>query len=190
VTAGTGSAASATVVYDPVARAVHWLAAILAATTFALGWAMISAPRPSAARQWLIVLHGSFGSAILVLMLFWAGWWLRHPPPRLRPVLSLIEAILARTTQAAIFALFVAMPVSGYASLAATGRAVSLFGVLAIPPLVPESDHLSQAAIALHLGGEFLIYGLVGMHVGAALMHGFIRRDGILERMLPRRGSS
>jgi cytochrome b561 len=27
------------------------------------------------------------------------------------------------------------------------------------------------------------------MHAGAALMHGFIRRDGILERMLPRRQS-
>jgi cytochrome b561 len=44
-----------------------------------------------------------------------------------------------------------------------------------------------QAAIALHFAGQFLIYGLVALHIGAALMHGFIRRDGILERMLPRR---
>jgi cytochrome b561 len=43
-------------------------------------------------------------------------------------------------------------------------------------------------AIALHLIGEFLVYGLVALHVGAALAHGFIRCDGILERMLPRRG--
>jgi cytochrome b561 len=43
--------------------------------------------------------------------------------------------------------------------------------------------------MALHLIGEFLIYGSVALHVSAALMHGFLRRDGILERMLPRRGA-
>ena len=50
---------------------------------------------------------------------------------------------------------------------------------------MPESGRLSQAAIALHLLGEFLIYGLVGLHIGAALLHGFVRRDDILQRMLP-----
>jgi len=28
------------------------------------------------------------------------------------------------------------------------------------------------------------------MHVAAALMHGLIRRDGVLDRMLPRRRAS
>jgi cytochrome b561 len=79
------------------------------------------------------------------------------------------------------------MPLSGYVGLAAAGKPVSLFGIVPIPLLAPQSGRLSQAAIALHLCGEFMIYGLVALHVGAALMHGFIRRDGILERMLPRR---
>jgi cytochrome b561 len=97
--------------------------------------------------------------------------------------------LLAHATHAALFLLFLAMPLSGYVGLAATGHAVSFFGIIDIPPLVPQSGRLSQAAIALHLLGQFLIYGLVAMHAAAAMMHGFIRRDGILERMLPRRSA-
>lgn len=172
--------------YDAVTRRVHWLNAILALVTIMLAWCIVAAPRHGEARQWLIVLHGSFGITILGLLVFWGGWRIRHKPPSLSPLLTGIEVVLARATQAALFALFVAMPVSGYVSLAAAGHSVSFFGAVAIPPLVPESGRLSQAAIALHLLGQFLIYGLVALHAAAAMLHGFIRRDGILEWMLPR----
>jgi cytochrome b561 len=173
--------------YDPLTRGIHWINAILALVTIMLAWGIVGAPRHSDARGWLIMLHGSFGLVILALLGFWVGWRIRRKLLPLRPLLSAIEALLARATHAAILFLFVAMPVSGYVSLAAAGRPVSLFGIVAIPPLVPESGRLSEAAIALHFAGQFLIYGLVAFHIGAALMHGFIRRDGILERMLPRR---
>jgi cytochrome b561 len=173
--------------YDPIARGFHWLNVILAVAAIALAYGISGAPRHSEAREWLLMLHGSVGIAILALMLTWAGWRLGHPSPPLRPLLTGIEVWLARATQAAIFLLFVAMPLTGYTILAASGHTVSFFGVVAIPPLVPQSGRLAQMALALHLTGQLLIYGLVAMHVGAALMHGFIRRDGILERMLPRR---
>jgi cytochrome b561 len=56
-----------------------------------------------------------------------------------------------------------------------------------LPPLVPENAILSQAANAMHLAGQFLIYALVGMHIAAALVHAIVRRNGILDRMLPLR---
>jgi len=56
-----------------------------------------------------------------------------------------------------------------------------------ILPLIAESPRLSQVANAVHLAGQFVIYALVAVHVAAALMHTFIRRDGVFERMLPRR---
>lgn len=173
--------------YDPVTRRLHWAAAILALVTIMLGCSLLGAPRHDPVRGTMLTLHASFGIAILVLMLFWAGWRARHRAPPLRPVLSWAEVALARATQAVIFLLFVAMPVSGYLSLAAAGKAVSLFGLVSLPPLVTESGRLSQIAIALHLLGEFLLYALVGLHIAAALRHGFLRRDGILDKMLPRR---
>lgn len=173
--------------YDPVTRRVHWANAILAVVTILLAWCLVDAPRHDGLRALLLTLHASCGIAILGLMLFWAGWRLRHAAPLPPPTLRRLEAALARTTHVAIFCLFVAMPVTGYLSLAAAGKPVNLFGLVAIPPLVAQSWRLSQAAIALHLLGEFLIYVLVALHIAAALLHGFIRRDGVLERMLPKR---
>lgn len=174
-------------IYDLTTRRLHWVNAVLALVTILLALCLLDAPRHGEARGWLLTLHGSCGITILALMLFWAGWRLRHRAPPLRPALRRAEALLARATQIAIFLLFIAMPVTGYLSLAAAGKPMSLFGLITIPPLIVESGRLAQAAYALHLLGEFLIYGLVALHIGAALMHGFYRRDGILERMLPRR---
>ncbi|HEV2188685.1 MAG TPA: cytochrome b [Stellaceae bacterium] len=174
-------------VYDPTTRALHWLNAILAALAVALAYGISGTARPSDARELLLMLHGSVGLAILAAMLLWGGWRLRHPAPPRRPLLTRIELYLAHATQGALFVLFIAMPISGYTMLAAAGQPVSFFGLVVIPPLVPQSGRLAQTAVALHLLGEFLIYGLLVLHIGAALVHGFIRRDGIFERMLPRR---
>jgi len=175
------------IAYDPLTRRLHWLNAVLALVTVMLAWGLVSAPRHGGARSLLVTLHGSFGIAILTIMLLWLGWRLRHYSPPLRGVLPLIEVLLARATQWAIFVLFIAMPLSGYVSLAAAGKGISLFGLVPIPALAPESGRLSQVAIALHMTGQLVIYALVALHIGAALLHGFIWRDGILERMLPRR---
>jgi len=174
-------------VYDPTTRALHWLNAILAALAIALAYGISGTARHSGAREWLLMLHGSVGIAILATTLFWGGWRLRHRAPPVLPLLTRAEILLAHATQGSLFLLFIAMPISGYTSLAASGRAVSFFGAFAIPPLVPQSGWLAQTAIAVHLTGEFLIYGLLALHIGAALLHGFIRRDGVFERMLPRR---
>ena len=173
--------------YDPITRALHWLNAVLAVMAIALAYGISGTPRHSDARAWLLMLHGSVGIAILATVLVWAGWRLRHRAPPLWPLLTRIEIFLAYATQAALLLLFVAMPISGYTILAASGQAVSFFGIITLPPLAPQSGRLAQAAVALHLVGEFLIYGLLALHVSAALMHAFVRRDGIFERMLPRR---
>ena len=43
-------------------------------------------------------------------------------------------------------------------------------------------------AIAIHLGGQYRLYLFAALHVAGALFHGVVRRDGVIERMLPLRG--
>jgi cytochrome b561 len=173
--------------YDPVARAVHWLVAGLAVVVVALGLAIPGAPRETGSRDLLMLLHRSVGLLILALMVFRALWRLTHPPPPLPAGFPRIEALAAHADHALLYLLFLVMPLSGYLNAAAAVHSVSFFGLVPIPPLVPENARLSQAATAAHLTGQFLIYALVGVHVAAALMHAVVRRNGILERMLPLR---
>ena len=174
-------------VYDSVARALHWAVAGLAVIVVALGWAIPGSPRDTGSRELLLILHRSFGLLIIAVILF-RGWWrLSHSPPPLPSSLARIEVWAAHSTHLLLYVFFVVLPLSGYINAAAAGHAVSFFGIFAIPPLIAESPRLSQVANGVHLAGQFLVYALVGAHVAAALMHGLIRRDGIFERMLPRR---
>ena len=173
--------------YGPVARAVHWSVAALAFVVVGLGWAMVTAPRGGDWRESLLSLHRSVGLLILVLMAFRTVWRLTHPPPPFPPGFPPIEAAAAYADHALLYILFLVMPLTGLLNAAAAGHSVSFFGLFAIPPLLPQHPRLSQLAVALHLAGQFTVYALVALHIAAALMHRFVRRNRILDRMLPLR---
>jgi cytochrome b561 len=185
-TAASRAAAS----YDRVAQAVHWLVAVLAVTVVWLGWGIGWAPRNTPRRDFFVLVHESVGLTILAAMVFRAWWRWRHPPPPLPPTLARHEAALAQLTHLALYVLLIAMPLAGYSSAAMAGHAVDLFGILTIPPIWPENDRLSQWAIAVHLAGQYPLYLFIALHVAGALFHGAIRRDGVIERMLPMRRSA
>ena len=176
--------------YGRAARAMHWFVAALAVMVIAFGWATEAAARNTPARGSLLLLHGSIGLTILAVMIVRILWRWLHPAPVLPPSLTRLEAALAHLTHFGLYLLFTGMPLAGYVNAAAQGHAVSLFGMVSIPPLLPINLRLAQAAIAAHLVGQYLVYLLVAAHIAAALFHGIVRRDGVLERMLPRRGSA
>jgi cytochrome b561 len=57
-------------------------------------------------------------------------------------------------THLSLYLLLISVPLAGYLNAAAAGHAVSFFGLLAIPPLIPENDRLSEIAIAVHLASQ------------------------------------
>jgi cytochrome b561 len=175
--------------YDGVAQALHWLVAALAVGVVLLGWTIEGTPRNTPQRDLFLVAHSSVGLSILGVMVFRAGWRWRHPPPPLPASLGRLEASLARCTHFVLYLIFILMPLAGYLNAAAAGHTVNFFGIVVIRPLLPENGRLSQVAIAIHLVGQYPLYLFVGLHVAGALFHGAIRRDGVVERMLPLRGA-
>lgn len=176
--------------YGPVDRAVHWLVAALAVIVVSLGWAIIAAPRNTPQRELLLLLHRSVGLVIFAAMLFRTAWRSHHPAPPLPFGVGRLQRALARGTHTVLYLLFIGMPIAGYVNAATAGHPVSIFGALTVPALLPRNYRLSQIAIAFHLAGQYLIYFFVGLHVAGALLHGIIRRDGVLQRMLPLRRSA
>jgi cytochrome b561 len=169
---------------------MHWFVAALAVMVVAFGWATEAAARNTPARGSLLLLHGSIGLTILAVMIVRILWRWLHPAPVLPSSLTRLEAALAHLTHFGLYFFFAGMPLAGYVNAAAQGHAVSLFGIVSIPPLLPIDLRLAQAAITAHLVGQYLVYLLVAAHIAATLFHGIVRRDGVLERMLPRRSSA
>ncbi len=44
---------------------------------------------------------------------------------------------------------------------------------------------MGDAAAAVHHWGQWIVYGLIGLHLAGVSFHLIVKRDGLLARMLP-----
>lgn len=164
--------------YSGVAIAFHWVIAAFVLMNLAIG---LLPPL----RGWMPG-HKSIGITVLVLTLARVAWRLAHRPPPLPPGTRAWEKGLAHATHWSLYALLLAMPLSGWvmASGSAKRRPLDWFGLFDIPYL-PVSI---QAGEFGHEAHELLGWGmlaLVALHIAAALRHHLILRDNVLARMAP-----
>jgi cytochrome b561 len=75
------------------------------------------------------------------------------------------------------------MPITGYV-MAGNGNPVPWFRLFNLPGL-PHNEALGMAADSIHVAGQFVLYSLIILHVAATVWHVAVRRDGLLDRMLP-----
>ena len=170
--------------YSAVAMALHWaMAAILVPMLF-LGGELIRAPSGSI----LPTLHASAGVTVLLLAIARIWWRLANLPPEIPAGTPALERAAAKLTHGLLYAMMILIPVSGafaysgYADEHPSNAVASFFGVLSIPSFGLLSSHLMCDIHGLLVN---LTFGLVGLHVLAALKHQFVSRDGLFWRMLP-----
>ena len=135
----------------------------------------------------LINWHKWAGVTILALSVLRLLWRVTHRPPGLPAAIDLNmpgwQKAAYHATHHLLYLLFFVVPVAS----SAKGFPVVWFGVLRLPDLVAKSDELAKLLWTVHEWSAFALIGLVALHVAAALKHHVIDRDGLLERMLPRR---
>ena len=158
--------------YSRLQVRLHWAVVVLIALQYvfheaiAEAWEMIEEASEAGliaepGYDPLVPLHVAGGIAVAVLALWRIGLRLRHgapPPPAGTPPRL---ARLAGVVHGALYALILALPVTG---------AAAWFGGV-------------EAAAEAHELLRGLLIVLVAGHVGAALWHQFVRRDGIMARM-------
>lgn len=171
--------------YSTPAIALHWLLALLIAGNFALGWYMHDLPF-SMARLKLFNWHKWAGVTILALSAARLLWRLTHRPPADLPMAAWQQRA-AHAAHGALYVLFFAVPLSGWAYSSAAGFPIVLFGVLPLPDFVAADRAFSETIKPLHGALAWALAAVVLMHIGAALKHQIVDRDGLLLRMLPAR---
>jgi cytochrome b561 len=169
--------------YGVIAQALHWLVAVFVLVQFGLGLYAASLPVSLARLQWLS-RHKSLGLAILALMILRLGWRSMNLPPALPDSMPCWERRAAASTHWLLYLLLVLAPLAGWLHASAAGLSVNWFGVVQIPDLLPKNPELSELFKQAHRFCVALLGLLLVGHVGAALRHACVLRDGVLHRML------
>lgn len=151
--------------YDRVAVWLHWLVATAVIVQFATGWIWGYFERGSEPRLYLFRTHIAVGSTILALACARILWRLTHPAPALPSDVGLLTAMAAKITHGLLYLAILVQPALGLVAITAIGKTIGRW---------PRE---------LHVTLSFVIAGIVALHVGAALWHHFIRRDGLIGRM-------
>lgn len=176
--------------YSGPAIVLHWLLGFALIGLFIVGLYMTDLPF-SPQRLKLYNWHKWAGVSILTLSLLRLLWRLTHRPPALPDAMA---AAMPRWqhwahhgTHHALYALFFAVPLLGWAYSSAAGFPIVLFGVLPLPDFVSVDKALAELIKPWHKFSAYAMAALVVLHVAAALKHQLIDRDGLLLRMLPGR---
>lgn len=181
--------------YTAVAIALHWIIAFSILGLIAVGWFMetisFDTLEGRAQYQSIVQLHKSFGITVLVLSIARIAWRLMNPPPP-EPAMPGWQAFAANAVHVLFYVLMIAMPLSGWvmasASPAFETKYFGLFDArLPVLPTLPldSREGIENAAASAHSLLAWVIIGLLALHVGAALKHHFVDRDGLLARMAP-----
>lgn len=171
--------------YNAVSRAFHWLVVALVLVQIGIAF-VLPAIVPEAAEDSITAWHLATGSTILVVMLLRLAWRLTHPmppaPADLRPVLR----VLARGTHWAFYLVLILLPLLGWLAANAYGATPRLLGLIPLPRLLALNQALAETIGGVHKAVAMVLLVLIALHVSGAFYHAMIKRDGVIQRMLPR----
>ncbi|HEY4124582.1 MAG TPA: cytochrome b [Rhizomicrobium sp.] len=181
--------------YGSISIALHWLIAALIIINLAGGLYMSTLPHGDPSLPLIVMLHKSTGLTILTLSVLRLVWRLMNPWQPLPLDMSPLLRAAARFTHILFYVLIIAIPLSGWAMVSSSVRSnapILWYGLFEWPKIgflaaLPPDQKKGWG----HTFGEthellaFLAIALIVLHVGAALYHHYIRRDGVLRRMLP-----
>ena len=168
--------------YGSLARAFHWVTALLIAGLFIAGNIMDDL----AAGQKLTVYraHAVGGITVLVLTVIRLIWrFMDRDRPELPADMSGPMRFAARGAHWLIYGLMLAITGSGIATLVVSGLGEILFMGAARP--IP--DRIDVPPMEAHELFATLLMWLLFLHIAAALYHHYFRKDDVLRRMMPGR---
>lgn len=171
--------------YRPLARALHWIVALLVLALIPVGVTMTQQGLDRSLQDTLFTFHKHAGLLVLVLVAWRLAYRAIHPAPPLPASMPRWQKGAAHVSHALLYVLLIVMAVSGYVRVAAGGFPIEALDALGMPKLAPRSDTIAETAKTIHGIVRYALVAFIIVHVGAALHHGLVRRDGIFSRMWP-----
>jgi cytochrome b561 len=172
--------------YSTAARHFHWWTVALIAIQVPLGVFMseygekTNFASPTAQ---MYDTHKLIGLLVLAVVIARFTYRMMNGAPADEPTLETWQRIVSHLTHWGIYAMLFVVPVVGWLAVSAYGP-FQPFGIK-LPTLIAQNDSTATLLFKLHKATAILLVLMLGAHVGAALFHYVIRKDGVLNRMWP-----
>ena len=132
----------------------------------------------------LVVIHKPLGILVLILVAIRLVNRLINPPPPLPDAMPAWQRFAALGSHVLLYALMFAVPVVGWAMLSAAGYPIELVGTVHLSPILPPDRALYGVLRPAHTVLAFLLFGTFLIHLGAALTHALVFKDGVFRSMV------
>jgi cytochrome b561 len=175
--------------YGLVAIVLHWGMAVLLLALVALGLYMVQLPDVGydQLKITLILVHKALGLIALAAVLLRLGWRVGNLLPELVAGLPPWQQVAARFVHLALYALMLALPLTGWWMSSAGGYPVTFFGWFELPDIGPLDEYWFRLSIVIHRWLGYALIAVAALHAAAAMRHHWGRKDDTLRRMLPGR---
>src|SRR6476619_1019652 len=145
-----------------LSRLLHWTMAVLILAMLFVGVAMVSSLSDYSR---LVAIHRPLGILLLVLVAIRLINRLLSPPPPLPAAMP---------------------PLVGWGMLSAGGYPIPLVGSFHLPPILPHDKALYAILRPAHTVLAYLLFLTLLAHLGAALTHALVFKDGVFRSMVKR----
>lgn len=171
-------------------RLLHWVIAAMVigalAVGFLLGFLGFSGVKDAFGidvTNLLYKYHKTFGILILGLMVARIVVKLAKGKPAYATPLTRFEHAASNAVHGLLYLCLFAMPVLGWLGTGANGFPVEFFN-WKLPPILAKDKELGGLLMQLHEIIGWTLAALIAIHIGAALKHAIVKKDGVLQRML------
>jgi len=156
--------------YGMVSRIVHWVTAILFISLIPMGIFTSMIPEGTWFRNEYYVIHKTIGVTIFGLLVFRLFWNRRSKRPELDATLKAFERKWAHRAHIVLYALLIAMPITGYVMTSFHGFPTYFFGVELQPLWGKSQAYIIWGTFHKYIL-QYLIYVILGAHILGALKH-------------------
>jgi cytochrome b561 len=175
--------------YTTVAKWFHWVTVVLMAVALSFGFVIkYIKTDPFATKLVFYAIHESAGLTILFVAIARLVWRRLNPPPKMPDHLPLALRRAAEGVHHALYAIMIIQPIVGFLATNAWGfpiqGATAYLGFIDLPAVIGEAPALAKVLSWIHTVLGYSLVALLTAHIGGAVYHHAIRRDGTLMRML------
>ncbi|HTI30635.1 MAG TPA: cytochrome b [Sphingomonas sp.] len=172
--------------YSKGAMFFHWTIAALIILNLIIGF--FHEGMAPAARGFAMSVHKSTGILVIALTLGRIAWRFTHRPPPLPVTVKSWEKGLAHAVHWTLYALMLALPLTGWLMSSAGKRknVLDFYGLFQVPYLpVAQEEAAAHTYAERHEQLAYIMLALLVLHLAGAAKHYFMDRDRTVHRMLP-----